>query len=303
MPEITDQPVGSARRTLLIDLDGTLTDPKPGITNCIGHALERLGHPAPPADDLVWCIGPPLLDSFRKLLPGAGEEAAREALALYRERFGDVGIYENTLYEGAEAFLAAMQDQHRRMFLATTKPHVYAGPILAHFKLDGYFDGVYGSELDGVRADKRDLLGHLLAEQNLAGAGPCVRLAGGIGGPDAGHVTVDRKIGTVFLNPFPPWRGKVGMGGGDHTEVSKLGLPPCPSPSLGGEGTQDLRAAFISSPSHRLSWRNHFIAAGGACLRGARLADPAIPSRAGVLLNQFIISPPSAQPGARCRPI
>ena len=170
MPEITDQPVGSARRTLLIDLDGTLTDPKPGITNCIGHALERLGHPAPPADDLVWCIGPPLLDSFRKLLPGAGEEAAREALTLYRERFGDVGIYENTLYEGAEAFLAAMQDQHRRMFLATTKPHVYAGPILAHFKLDGYFDGVYGSELDGVRADKRDLLGHLLAEQNLAGA-------------------------------------------------------------------------------------------------------------------------------------
>ena len=87
MPEIADQPDNSGRRALLIDLDGTLTDPKPGITKFIRYALDQLGHAPPPADDLTWCIGAPLLDSFQALLPGAGEDMAQRALALYRERF------------------------------------------------------------------------------------------------------------------------------------------------------------------------------------------------------------------------
>lgn len=162
-------------RTLLIDLDGTLTDPKPGITNCIRHALQQLGRPAPAADDLTWCIGPPLMDSFRALLSDAGEDVAARALGLYRERFQVTGMYENTLYDGTAAFLNAMREQGRRLYLATSKPHVYAAPILEHFKLDGYFDGVYGSELDGARADKRDLLSDLLAREGLAGA-DCVMI-------------------------------------------------------------------------------------------------------------------------------
>ena len=165
----------AALRTLLIDLDGTLTDPKPGITNCIRHALEQMGHPVPDADDLTWCIGPPLLDSFRALLPGAGEAEEARALALYRERFAVTGLYENVLYDGAAEFLAAMAGAGRRLYLATTKPHVYAVPILEHFGLNQYFDGVYGSELDGVRTDKRDLLSHLLAELGLTG-GACVMI-------------------------------------------------------------------------------------------------------------------------------
>ena len=162
--------VNPAPRALLIDLDGTLTDPKPGITNCIRHALDQLGRAAPGADDLTWCIGPPLMDSFRTLLPGADEETAAKALAIYRERFAVTGMYENTLYDGAAEFLAAMRGQGRRLYLAPSKPHVYAGPILEHFGLDGYFDGVYGSELDGARADKRELLSDLLAREGLAGS-------------------------------------------------------------------------------------------------------------------------------------
>ncbi len=92
--------VKSTSRTLLIDLDGTLTDPKPGITNSIRHALQQLGRPAPGTDDLTWCIGPPLLDSFRALLPDAGEDVAASALSLYRERFGDIGMVENVVYDG-----------------------------------------------------------------------------------------------------------------------------------------------------------------------------------------------------------
>ncbi|MBT3883986.1 MAG: HAD hydrolase-like protein [Rhodospirillaceae bacterium] len=156
-------------RTLLIDLDGTLTDPKPGITNCIRYALEQLGRPVPAVDDLTWCIGPPLMDSFRVLLPDADEDVAVRALGLYRERFKDTGMYENVVYDGTAEFLGAVRGQGRRLYLATSKPHVYANPILEYFGLDGYFDGVYGSELDGTRADKRELLAHLLAEQGLAG--------------------------------------------------------------------------------------------------------------------------------------
>ncbi|NQV56977.1 MAG: HAD hydrolase-like protein [Rhodospirillales bacterium] len=157
-------------RALLIDLDGTLTDLKPGITNCIRSAIEQSGRTAPPADDLEWCIGPPLLESFKLLLPGAGDQAALDALAHYRVRFGEKGLYENTLYPGIPEFLGAMKDAGRDLFVATSKPHVYAGPILEHFELDGYFTGIYGSEMDGTRADKRQLLAHLLAQEELDGA-------------------------------------------------------------------------------------------------------------------------------------
>ena len=76
--------------TAFFDLDGTLTNPKPGITRCIQYALERLEHPVPHADDLVWCIGPPLHGSFKKFL--GSDELAHRAIELYRERFRDVGL-------------------------------------------------------------------------------------------------------------------------------------------------------------------------------------------------------------------
>lgn len=157
---------GKSWNCVCFDLDGTLTDPKPGITGCIRYALERLGHQPPPADALTWCIGPPLLGSFQTLLGNA--EQAAEALALYRERFGTVGLFENAVYPGVEAALASCRDAGYRMFVATSKPTVYAERIVAHFGLASYFEAVVGSELDGTRADKTALLAWLLDRYGVA---------------------------------------------------------------------------------------------------------------------------------------
>ncbi len=148
------------------DLDGTLTDPKEGILGCIRYALEKLGHPVPADDDeLTWCIGPPLLGSFEKLT-GHKAEAVR-AVAAYRERFGDVGLYENAVYPGIREALEALTQAGRPLYVATSKPTVYAARILEHFELSGYFEHVFGSELDGTRADKTDLLAWVLSEAGL----------------------------------------------------------------------------------------------------------------------------------------
>jgi phosphoglycolate phosphatase len=146
---------------IFFDLDGTLTDPKPGITRSIQYALDRLGQPTiPTEDELTWCIGPPLRASFVKML---GNEAAADlAVAHYRERFSDIGLYENRVYAGVEDVLTTLGQSGRRLFVATSKPHVYATRIIEHFDLRRHFEHVFGSELDGTRADKSDLLAYAL---------------------------------------------------------------------------------------------------------------------------------------------
>jgi len=160
-------------QTVFLDLDGTLTDPKPGITRSIRHALIELGFDAPSEDDLTWCIGPPLLGSFATLT--GDPSLAPRALALYRERFGEIGLYENRVYDGIPEMLDRLREAGCRLWLATSKPHVYASRITAHFGLDRWLDGVFGSELDGTRADKPALLAHALAETG-AKAGRSVML-------------------------------------------------------------------------------------------------------------------------------
>lgn len=147
------------------DLDGTLTDPKPGITGCIQYALERLDAPVPSKDDLEWCIGPPLLANFEQLV---GPEQAPRGVELYRERFGDVGLFENEVYAGIPEVLTELVTAGARLFVASSKPKVYVDRILDHFDLSQHFKAIYGSELDGTRNDKRDLLGYALAETRLA---------------------------------------------------------------------------------------------------------------------------------------
>jgi phosphoglycolate phosphatase len=150
-----------ATDTVFFDLDGTLTDPKIGITASIQYALGKLDVPIPAQDDLTWCIGPPLRASFVALL--GGEDRADLGVALYRERFGDVGLFENELYPGIQATLQAVAPG-RRMFVATSKPHVFADRIIDHFGLRPYFQRVFGSELDGTRVDKSALLRYALDE-------------------------------------------------------------------------------------------------------------------------------------------
>ena len=110
---------------IYFDLDGTLTDPKIGITRSIQYALDKLGHPTIPSEDeLTWCIGPPLRASFTKLL--GHEHSSDLALQFYRERFADIGIFENSLYAGISDILTALARPGRRLVVATSKPGVFA---------------------------------------------------------------------------------------------------------------------------------------------------------------------------------
>ena len=137
------------------DLDGTLTDPYEGITKCILYALDELGFPHPDDDYLYSCIGPPLWDTFPELV---GEDLTRKAVDLYRERFVDVGWRENSPYDGIHEALEAVAAAGHTMFVATAKPHTHAARIIEHFGMGDFIHNVYGSELDGTRGTKTDLL-------------------------------------------------------------------------------------------------------------------------------------------------
>jgi len=138
-----------------IDLDGTLTDPFDGISNCIAYALERLGQERPADAELRRFIGPPLLQTFDELV---GPALASRALGYYRERFSETGWRENAVYPGIHDALGAITGAGHRCFLATSKPRVFARRIVEHFDLAPYLAEIYGSELDGTRTDKTELL-------------------------------------------------------------------------------------------------------------------------------------------------
>jgi phosphoglycolate phosphatase len=153
-------------RALLFDLDGTLTDPSVGIMRCIAYALERMGAPVPEAAALRAWVGPPLREQFGAYLgdPARGEQA----LALYRERFGCVGLYENRLYDGISELLAALHSQGTRLLLATGKPQPYAQRILEHFGLLDWFAHVGGATFDGTISSKAAIIGALLPRLSAA---------------------------------------------------------------------------------------------------------------------------------------
>ncbi|RZV39050.1 MAG: HAD family hydrolase [Chromatiales bacterium] len=137
------------------DLDGTLTDPYEGITKCILYALDELGFPHPDDDYLYSCIGPPLWDTFPELV---GDDLTRKAVDLYRERFVDIGWQENKPYDGIVDALDAIATAGHLLFVATAKPHKHAARIVEHFGMGEFFATVYGSELDGTRGTKTELL-------------------------------------------------------------------------------------------------------------------------------------------------
>jgi len=153
--------------TTLFDLDGTLTDPREGITRCIAYALERMGVAPPPLDELLFAIGPPLRPSLATLLGTEAPDAVAQALAHYRERFADVGLFENRPYDGIAEALATLCGRGARLMVATSKPEIYARRIVERFGLHVHFEAVNGCELDGTREDKRDLLAHMIARHGI----------------------------------------------------------------------------------------------------------------------------------------
>ena len=154
-------------KAILFDLDGTLTDPREGITRSIAYALGRMGVEPPPLAELTFAIGPPLRASLARLIGTESADAVERTLAFYRERFADVGLFENAVYDGVAETLAALSGSGATLFVATSKPRVYAERIIRHFALDAHFVAVHGCELDGTREDKRELLAHLLPHHGL----------------------------------------------------------------------------------------------------------------------------------------
>lgn len=146
---------------ILFDLDGTLTNPEIGITNCVMYALEKFGIKVENRKQLHPFIGPPLMYSFQEYY-GLSEEESRQAVVYYRERFSVKGLYENEVYEGIEEMLQQLKTQGKVIVLATSKPEEYAIEILRHFKLEQYFDFIAGATMDGSRGEKAEIITYAL---------------------------------------------------------------------------------------------------------------------------------------------
>ena len=142
---------------LLFDLDGTLTDPKEGITKCVQYALRHFGIEEPDLDKLTIFIGPPLIPSFMEFYGLSGEQA-EEALMVYRERFSTIGLFENRVLEGIPQMLAALKEQGKYLGVASSKPEEYVLRILERFDLLQYFDEVTGASMDEKRSEKKDVI-------------------------------------------------------------------------------------------------------------------------------------------------
>ncbi len=148
---------------ILFDLDGTLTDSKPGIVNCVQYALEKMGLPVPEKEALNRYVGPPLHKSFEKFA-GLTPEKAMEAVEIYRERFSTIGLFENEVYAGVISLLEEVKKSGKTLAIATSKPTVYTVQILEHFDLAKYFTVIVGSEMDGSRTDKAEVIEEVLKQ-------------------------------------------------------------------------------------------------------------------------------------------
>ena len=163
-------------RYLLFDLDGTLTDPEEGITKSVQYALRHFGIDVP-AEHLKCFIGPPLLEQFMEYAHFTRAQA-EEALRQYRVRFSDVGIFENRVLDGVPAMLSALKEDGRILAVASSKPTVYVERILEKFGLRDFFTVVVGSELDGRRTKKKDVIEEVLTQLSYAGGRQDVLMIG-----------------------------------------------------------------------------------------------------------------------------
>lgn len=151
---------------ILFDLDGTVTNPQEGITNSVAYALEYFGIRTEDNSTLNKYIGPPLRQSFMEYA-GLSEEQSHIGMIKYREYFGPKGIYENKVYEGIPELFEKLKAEDKKIILATSKPWIYAEMILEKFELKKYFDFVSGSELNGVRTNKADVIKYAIDKYNI----------------------------------------------------------------------------------------------------------------------------------------
>ncbi len=151
---------------IFLDLDGTITDSREGITNCFAYALNHFGIEVENKADLEQYIGPPLEQSFREGF-GFDTEKAALAVAKYRERFVPVGMYENLVYPGMEEALKKLKEAGKVLIVATSKPEYMAKRILAHFHLDTYFEDICGADDDKNRSKKDEVIRYALEKHGI----------------------------------------------------------------------------------------------------------------------------------------
>lgn len=150
------------KKTILFDLDGTLTDSGEGIINCAIYALKHFGLPIPSREELRVFVGPPLTDTFIKF--GVAPQDAVEAVEVYRERFIPIGMYENKLYPGICELLQALRAAGHILCIATSKPESMAREILRYFDISKYFHYICGATLDHTRDTKEQVISYLLTQ-------------------------------------------------------------------------------------------------------------------------------------------
>ncbi len=212
-------------KNILFDLDGTLTDPIEGMTRCFHYSLERMSVPLPTQAELQLHIGPPLRSTFSQIMKTSDEAVIEQAVNLYRERFSEVGMFENEVYEGVPEMLASLRASRKQLFVATSKVQVYTERILKHFNLHAYFVGVYGSEMNGKFDNKADLIRHILSSESLA--------------PDETLMVGDRKYDITGAKENHCFAAGVTYGYGSAEELREAGADYlCHSPD-------DVSALFL----------------------------------------------------------
>lgn len=154
------------KKTILFDLDGTLTDSGEGIINCAILALEHFGLPIPSREEMRVFVGPPLHESF--INHGVPADRTEEAIKVYRSRYLPIGAYENTPYPGVRELLETLKAEGHTLCVATSKPEAMSIKILEHFDLAKYFDMICGATMDSSRSSKEDVIAYLLERNGRA---------------------------------------------------------------------------------------------------------------------------------------
>jgi phosphoglycolate phosphatase len=217
--------------SVLLDLDGTLIDSQPGIAASCLAALRALGHEPDENLDIARAIGPPLEELMQVLLKSYGDDRVAEAVAAYRQHYGESGLFQSEPYPGIGHSLKDMQQAGLRMYLATSKRAIFARRILEHLELDRYFNEIYGSVPSGELDHKPELLAHSASEHNL--------------GPSHGLMVGDRRHDIIGAHAVGMRGLGVLWGYGSRQELETAGADQLV------ESSTDLARAVLSMTSGR----------------------------------------------------
>jgi phosphoglycolate phosphatase len=193
-------------KAVLLDLDGTLSDSRPGIVACFGYTLQQLGHDPSAAGDLTWAVGPPIAVSLQRMIARFGDDRVEQALTIYREHYSSVAIYDCAVYPGVVAMLENLRNAGHTMCIATSKRRDFAERVIDFLGLRAYLRNVYGAVPGGGLDRKQDLLANILEVEHLTAAS-CVMVGDRLHDIEAAKANTIRSIGALW-----------GYGGRDELE-------------------------------------------------------------------------------------